>query len=192
MNIGIFGGTFDPIHNGHLHLAARAQEQFFLDKILFVPTLISPHKTSRGDLTSAQNRCEMVQAAFRDYPDFTLSTIEVERSGISYTVDTLRQIKAEQPDDSLFLILGADASAHFSDWYKPREIQSLATLLIAPREGTDLNGEAPQGASWIKMPVYPYQSSVIRGAVREGRLITGMVPPAVADFIRQKDLYGKG
>lgn len=189
MKIGILGGTFDPIHLGHLAIAKAAQKQFCLDKVLFIPAFIPPHKVARRDLTPAEYRYQMVKLAIADEPAFEICKIELDRPDISYTVDTLRALKKLYPDDELFLILGEDSLEAFSSWREPEEITRLAHILVAHRNGVqqkiDLNGKL----EWIQVPVCPFASSEIRKRLSQKQGGAGMLPLAVEKYIREKKLY---
>ena len=194
MKIGILGGTFDPIHQGHLVLARTAKKQFQLDKILFVPAFIPPHKTSRRDLTPAPYRYRMVELAIRKEPDFEISHAELDRPDISYTVDTLRALQKKYPGAELFLILGVDALKQFPGWHEPEEIRRLAVFLVAPRDSGEKR--SPEKGSllerdvkWIDMPICPLSSSKIRQEIREGKAVGDALPEGVEAYIRRMKLY---
>lgn len=190
MRLGILGGTFDPIHQGHLLLAQTAQTQHRLDKVLFVPALIPPHKTSKRDMTPAPYRYKMTQLALLEHPDFEISDTEFNRPDISYTVDTLRQIQKEYPGAELFLLVGADAAANFSKWKDFGEIKKMAVILAAPRPGAAASG---QEILWLKMAECGISSSEIRERVSEGKsLEKGTLPARVEAYIREMNLYSKG
>ena len=189
MRIGILGGTFDPIHQGHLALARAAQKQFQLDKVLFVPAFIPPHKTKNSDMTPAPYRYRMTEMAILDESDFEISDIEFIRPEISYTVDTLRQFKKLYPDDDFFLILGADALAGMASWKEPGEIVKMAQLLAAKRAGT--SAQEIKDVSWIDMPECPVSSSEIRESFKRGKEIGEIdLPAKVEQYIRKMKLYG--
>jgi nicotinate-nucleotide adenylyltransferase len=190
MKIGIFGGTFDPIHTGHLKLAHAAMEQFGLQKVLFVPALTPPHKASRSDLTPAPFRYRMVEMAIQDEPRFEISDVEFNRPGTSYTVDTLREFKKKYPHDELYLILGEDSAADIPQWREPEEIGRLARLAAARRPGYLLPSEIP-GLLRIEMPECPVSSSSIREQLsRQGNAGTAVLPEKVETYIRKMKLYG--
>ncbi len=191
MKLGILGGTFDPIHNGHLELGKRAKEQFGLDQILFIPAFIPPHKASRHDLTPAPYRYRMVELAIGGHPGFEISPMELNRPDISYTVDTLRLLKEKHPGVELYLILGEDSVAEISSWQEPEEIFKLARLLVAHRKGPCPAAAAQPEIIWIDMPVCAYSSSEIRRLIREGKPATSMLPQGVEDYIHQMKLYQK-
>ena len=139
MRIGVFGGSFDPIHLGHLILAEQCREQAELDEVWFVPCSLGPHKTDGSHATDRQ-RIEMIDLALGGHLPFVLSKIEIERGGTSYTVDTLEEIRRSKPDDELFLLMGDDSMANFETWREPAKICQLATPLVYPSNAcsTDL------------------------------------------------------
>lgn len=187
--IGILGGTFDPIHHGHLALAKAAQKQFQLDKVLFVPAFIPPHKTEKTDITPAPYRYRMVEMAVLDEPDFEVSDIEFVRPEISYTADTLRRLKMMYPDADLFLILGEDSLAAISSWKEPEQIFKMAGILAAKRQGS--SAPKAEKVNWIDMPECPLSSSRIRESLRSGKSKTGEFFPAnVEQYIKKMKLYG--
>ncbi|HXV28613.1 MAG TPA: nicotinate-nucleotide adenylyltransferase [bacterium] len=191
MKVGILGGTFDPIHQGHLALGRCAQEQLGLDKILFIPAFIPPHKAGRHDLTPAPYRYRMVELAIAGEPAFEISPMELNRPDISYTVDTLRALKKKNPAAELYLILGEDALAEMEDWREPDEIRRLATLLVARREGKNLPFGPSEKKVWLNMPVCPYSSSEIRRLIQDSKPVSSMLPAGVGDYIREMKLYQK-
>ena len=194
MNLGFFGGTFDPIHEGHLVLAREARKQFKLQKVLFIPAFIPPHKTSRRDLTPAPYRYRMVELALRDEPCFEISDVELSRPDVSYTVDTLRALKKKYPEGQLFFIMGSDTLAEIPFWREPEEIRKRVLFLVAERKGAL---PPPPWASsevrWIRMPEIPIASSEIRKQIREGKTLgPDVLPPAVEQYISRMKLYRKG
>ena len=189
--IGIFGGTFDPIHRGHLDLARHALKQFRLTKVLFVPALIPPHKSARRDMTPAPYRYRMVETAVREEPQFEVSDIEFSRPEISYTVDTLRTLKKFYPSSELYLILGADSLAEIPKWREADEIVKLARLLVARRPGVTVV-LPPYSVQWIDMSECSLSSSEIRQAISRGDLLPDeIVPQDVQDYIQKMQLYRK-
>lgn len=187
--IGILGGTFDPIHHGHLSLARAAQKQFQLDKVLFVPAFIPPHKKERADITPAPYRYRMVEMAVLDEPDFEVSDIEYARPEISYTADTLRRLKAMHPDAEFFLILGEDSLVSLPSWKEPEEIFKMAGILAAKRPGSA--AAELKNINWIDMPECPLSSSQIRESLRSGKFEAGdFFPAKVEQYIKKMKLYG--
>ncbi len=190
MNIGILGGTFDPIHQGHLSLARKAQDQFALDQVLFIPASISPLKTQSVRITPAPERYRMVELALKGIENWEVCDCELTREGVSYTVDTLRELKKRFPDDKLFLILGADSLESFSAWREPEEILRLADLLVARRPGIDVKSPFASRAKWIEMPEIPISASEIREKIRKGKTLPeGVLVPEVFRYINQHHLY---
>ncbi len=188
MNTAILGGTFDPIHQGHLALARAAKKQFSLDRIFFVPAFIPPHKAGRRDMTPAPYRYRMTELAVHGEPGFEVSGIEFSRPEISYTIDTLHAFQQQFPEDRLFLILGEDSLAEMPQWKEPEQIKKIAGLLVAKRPGA--SAVLPGGARWIKMPECPFSSSAIREQIRNGEKIAPEILPAqVEEYIHTKNLY---
>ena len=190
MKIGILGGTFDPIHQGHLLLARAAQKQYQLDKVIFIPALIPPHKTNRRDMTPAPYRCGMVELALKDQPGFEVSSMEFDRPEVSYTVETLRALRKENPSSEFFLIVGADAAAEISGWKESDEILKMAKVLVARRPG--YASPKGKGVSSIEMEETPISSSAIREALgKKDALGQAFLPCDVEAYIRQQKLYQK-
>ena len=213
MKIGLFGGTFDPIHWGHLRNAEEVREAFSLDRLLFIPTGEPPHK-KRGAATSAPNRLEMVRLAIRKNPGFALSTVEVSRPGKSYSIDTVRYFaRTRRAKDSFYFILGYDAFADIGSWRDFREIFQLCNFIVTSRPGN------AKSMSLKRMPVavrrlfcydperklYRHESgtklfffkltdiaisaSDIRGRLRKGRSIRYLLPSEVETYIKRRGLY---
>ncbi len=194
--LGLMGGTFNPPHRGHLHAAQCAREDLRLDRVLFIPTNLPPHKKlPEGSATTAQ-RCEMVRLLTAGCGWAELSTVEVDRGGASYTVDTLRQLSA--PDRELFLILGTDMLLTLdTGWREPEEICRLCTLAAYAREADEDALLAEKKASieqkygaricLIRHEPFPVSSTELRGGGDLDRLTT----PAVAAYIRRHKLYGR-
>lgn len=198
--LGIFGGTFDPIHYAHLAIAEQVREQLALAEVLFVPAARTVHKPVAG-VSAAEDRARMVGLAIADNPAFYLSRIEIERGGPSYTVDTLAQLAAWRPDDELVFILSAEAARELPTWREPKRIVELATIAVVPRLGY----ETPDG-EWLAhefpglgerfhfadAPALGHSASDIRRRVRAGLSIRYLVPPAVEQYIREHALYQGG
>jgi nicotinate-nucleotide adenylyltransferase len=200
--IGILGGTFNPPHIAHLVCAQEARHQLGLDQVLLVPVNVPPHKVAPDDPGPA-HRARMCELAARNQSWLTVSTIEIDREGQSYTVDTLRQLHEDAPRDELVLIVGADAAASLPGWRMPEEIAQLATLAVASRgtvhEGdvrealalVDSGPPAPRIAApvFFDMPRLDISSTDIRRRVATGRPIRYLVPDPVADYIDRHGLY---
>lgn len=194
--IAVFGGTFNPVHNGHLHLARSFAAAVGADRILLVPAFRPPHKRA-PDLARAEDRLAMCRLAARDGP-FEISTLELERGGLSYTADTLRELKRLEPGAELYLIMGEDMFLTIENWREPETIFSLATLCAAPRSGAGMS-RLREHEAYLRslgartlvcgIPYLPVSSTQVRAAVRAGESIAELVPPAVADYIFQHHLY---
>lgn len=192
MKSGILGGTFDPIHQGHLALARAARTQFELDRVLFVPALIPPHKASRRDMTPAPYRYRMAELAVMGQDAFEISDVEFSRPEISYTADTLHALKQKFPQDIFFLILGEDSLAEMPRWKDPDQIKKMAELLVARRSGAAA-AVLPAGVRWIEMPECPISSSSIREQIRKGESPgPGVLPERVEEYIQKMKLYSAG
>jgi nicotinate-nucleotide adenylyltransferase len=189
MQVGVFGGSFDPVHNGHLSAARACQSAVPLDFVLFVPAAAQPLKP-QGPLAAAMDRVQMLELALRGEPKWLVSTLEIDRGGVSYTVDTLRQFSEERPDDALYLILGEDALGDLENWREPEEIRRLATLLVVQRPGAAAP-DPPAAANVIHVPMEPLDvsSSEVRDRLGRGEPIDSLVPPAVAAYIAKRGLY---
>lgn len=184
--IGVFGGTFDPPHLGHVALAEWAREQLDLDRVLFVPAGDPPHKRGRP-LSPAASRVAMTRLAVKGHPGFGVETLEVRRRGPSFTIDTLRALHARHPGARLFLILGEDSLAEFATWREPAAIRKLATLVVARRPGS--RASRGRGVTWLDNPLFDLSSSGIRARARSGRSIRALVPAAVARYLERRHLY---
>ncbi len=193
--IGIMGGTFNPIHNGHIYLAKCAYETLKLDRVLFMP---SGNSYLKKNVLDAEHRVGMTQAAIEKYPYFELSLVEVEREGNTYTYDTLQHLTEENPDTEYYFILGADSLLYIDKWKKPEIIFELCTLVCAVRNDSDLSvlhakGEelAKLGAKiiYLNMDKIDISSTVIREGLKMGMDISAMVPEAVLRYIKQEHLY---
>ncbi|MCE5198847.1 MAG: nicotinate-nucleotide adenylyltransferase [Armatimonadota bacterium] len=198
--IGIMGGTFDPIHYGHLILAEQAREQFKLDTVLFITAADPPHKTGQ-EVTPVLYRHQMACLAVKDNGRFECSTLEIERSGPSYTIDTLKQIKGLYNGQAdVYLLVGADEAASFMSWRDPYGIQELATVVVANRPGqevADVIKSLPEDfarcVAPLEMPGVDISSTDLRERVRSGRSIKYLVPELVENYILKTGLYrGKG
>jgi nicotinate-nucleotide adenylyltransferase len=200
MRIGIFGGTFDPVHLGHLIVAEQCREQARLDEVLFIPAARPPHKEERA-LTPFAQRVEMLSLAIAGQPAFRIDELEKERPGPSYTVDTLEQIKARRTDAELYLILGADTLHDLPHWYEPARVAALAELLVVPRSDWVMLSEAElrkslrlaDGVSlrmqMIHLPTIGIASRDLRRRAAEGRSLRYLVPRAVEAYVQDKRLY---
>lgn len=196
--IGIMGGTFDPIHYGHLLIAQSAMDELDLDRVVFLPTGKSPHKDA-DQVTAPQIRCELVQLAIADNPDFVLSRIEADNPSVNYTCKTLATLHRQYPDTQFFFVMGEDSLDDFHTWKNPDEICRLADILVAVRShelGISIS-EKIQTVSRqyhgriqaLHAPFFSVSSSAIRERVRNKKSIRYMLPPAVEEKIRSLQLY---
>ncbi|HJZ90971.1 MAG TPA: nicotinate-nucleotide adenylyltransferase [Gemmataceae bacterium] len=200
MRIGIFGGTFDPVHYGHLIVAEQARELAGLDQVWFVPTARPPHKTDR-DVSPFDRRTDMLSLAIAGQEDkFRVETIEKDRPGLSFTADTLDALAEKYPINEWFLILGADAVKDLPDWHDPLRIIDRVTLLVAARPehrlwtaeevatglGTDPSRVRLRS---VEVPLIDISSRDLRRRAAEGRSLLFQMPRAVEVYIREKKLY---
>ncbi len=183
MKIGVFGGTFDPVHNGHLVIAVAALESLGLDRVIFVPTRRSPLK-SYDPVAGVAERLAMLERAIAGEPRFECSRIELDRPEPSYSVDTL---EALAPRGSLFFILGADAARDISRWKDPARILELATLVIAGRPGSD--PPADKLGIVLEAPLVDVSARELRALAARGRSLRYLVPDAVWRYIEEHGLY---
>lgn len=196
--IGIMGGTFNPIHLGHLEIAKRALEQFALHEVLFVPSGV-PYMKDLDTVLPAETRCEMTRLAIRNMPSFSLSLIEVDKAKNTYTCETLKDLKDAAPDTTFYFLLGADSLWAIEQWKNPQEIFCRAHVLAAVRNNkskTDmkkqiayLEGKFGARISILKIPAMEVSSTMIRDRVRNNLPIHDLVPEAVENYIYDHKLY---
>lgn len=196
--IGIMGGTFNPIHNGHIEMAKVAYKQFQLDKVLFMP---SGNSYLKKNVLEASHRVEMVKRAIKEYPYFELSLIEVERKGNTYTYETLEQLHKQNRNDQYYFIVGMDSFMYMDKWYKPEIIFSNATILCALRdnfESEDFDRKRniyqekyDADIQAIHMPKIEISSTMIRNHVHDHLPIQDFVPKAVYEYITKEKLYAE-
>ena len=197
MKLGIFGGTFDPIHYGHLLLAEVCRQELGLDEVRFVPAGNPPHKS--GEVSDGHARADMVGLAVSGYPEFTIDRREIRRAGPSFTVLTLDEIAQENPDSELFFLMGADSLHDFSTWREPDRILELATVVAvnrpgesipAPHELGRLAGSLdPSRIQLISMPGTCISATDLRNRVQDGRGLRFLTPRAVEVFLTEHNLY---
>jgi nicotinate-nucleotide adenylyltransferase len=200
MRIGVFGGTFDPVHLGHLILAEQCREQGRLDLVLFIPSARPPHK-QRHAITPFRHRAEMLQLATAGHPAFRIDELENERPGPSYTVDTLDELSRRHPGAEWFFLVGSDALAEMHEWYDPAGIVRRAGLLVMARGGERIPSPGELGTSLglpkgeavrlevIEAPRVEISSRDLRCRAAAGRSLRYLVPRAVECYIEEKGLY---
>ena len=186
MKLGILGGSLNPVHHGHLIIAERAAEAVGLDRVLFIPTAVSPLKAGR-ELAPAADRWAMLKAALRGNPRFQASDLEMRRGGVSYTVDTLRELQRRTRAD-LHLILGADAARLLPRWKSIEVVRELATFVLVSRPGHRVRARMPK-QHIVEVPLLEISSTEIRERVRRGLSIRYLVPEGVERHIRRRGLY---
>ncbi len=198
MRLGVLGGTFDPVHIGHLIAAECVRDAMQLDQVIFVPAGRPPHKSGPaqpGAAATAEMRLRMVEAAIQSHIGFTVSDIEIRRGGLSYTVDTLQDISAAYPGARLYFILGADLLAELPAWRDMDRALSLATFVAVHRPGVTLSDMPPALRGIVKpleIPGVDVSSSIIRGRVKDGKSIRYLVPAPAQDIIEEEGLYRDG
>lgn len=187
--VGIFGGTFDPPHLGHVVAAVNVRHELTLDRVVMVPAGV-PWQKAHLQISPAEDRLAMLHATIDGVDGLEVSTIELEREGESYTVDTLETLTAASPGTQFFLIVGSDVAPNLDTWHRPDALRSLATLVIYERAGS--NGGRPP-AGWkpevVDVPQIAVSSTELRERVRDGRPLGGLVTPAVERHIRSRKLY---
>ena len=202
MRIGLFGGTFDPIHVGHLILAERCREEAGLDGVWFLPSYVPPHKADR-DLTRFESRCEMVALATAGQAAFRVERIEKELPPPSFTSETLAELKARNPEHDFSLLIGGDSLRDLPTWHLPQKVVELAALVAVGRPGVvpvsaeelarqlDLPPERVR-LKLVECPQVDIASRDIRARVAQGRTIRFLVPRSVEEYIRERKLYAAG
>lgn len=189
IRIGILGGAFDPPHIGHLIGAESVSEEFRLKKVIFIPTNIPPHKSPL--IALSQERFEMVKIAIQDKPHFEISDMEIKREGVSYTIDTIIELKQIYPDDELFLIIGMDEAKDFMSWKEPHKLLSICKFIILTRPGfkkDELPDLLRKDAKFFSLH-FDISSTNLRELVKNGTSIQSCVPGGVANYIKDKRLY---
>ena len=185
--VGILGGTFDPVHIGHLILAQLMRDELDLGEVRFMPTFLPPHK-HRPDILPSELRCEMLELALTGCPYFLLSRIEVDRQGVSYSIQTIRRLRRDEPDHEFYFLIGSDALPELAMWKQIDELRQLCRFAALRRPGAD-DGPWPVGMIGVTGPAIDISSSVIREYVRQGRSIRYLVPESVRLFIERQGLY---
>lgn len=194
--IGLFGGTFDPIHSGHIALARRVLDTFLLDKLIFIPAGNPPHKTAR-QITDKKHRFSMVLLAAREDPRFFVSDYELNNEGPNYSYITISHFKTQYPEDEFFFIVGGDSFRDFPCWKNYRTLISMCTFVVVSRPGVDparyfekfQGDETPPRVLFLNDFSQDVSSTKIRQRLASGKEITGQVPPCVEQYIKTNQLY---
>jgi nicotinate-nucleotide adenylyltransferase len=193
LRIGVLGGTFDPPHVGHLIAAVDAYESLKLDRLVFIPTAAQPHKAASPAIASADDRLEMLRLAVGTDARFEVSDTEIQRGGLSYTVDTLETLRREHPDAELVLIVGMDALAAFDRWKNPDRILELAELAVVARSGDPTtSARVDRHVAVVGARQVDVSSTEIRKRLSDGKSVRGFVAESVEAYIAARNLYGKG
>jgi nicotinate-nucleotide adenylyltransferase len=192
VRIGLYGGTFDPIHLGHLRAAETAREELGLDLVAFLPSAVPPHRDA--PLSTAEDRLAMARLATAPYPAFEAWDTELRRPGPSYTVETVASLLAERPRDEFALVVGADTWPEMATWREPERLLSLVEVAIVDRPGYPVPAPRPpfpraRGVRRVEGPSLPISATAIRERARRGRSVRFLVPDAVADYIANRGLY---
>ena len=190
-SVGIFGGTFDPIHTGHLILAERAREELSLEAILFMPANIPPHKSNGRRIASGEARLDMIRLAIQSNPHFHVTGLELSREGVSFTVDSLRELTDSLPKTRLTLLMGSDNARNFTSWRGPEEILQLAHIAVWERPGSYYWPEIFPDyiARKISSPLIEISSTEIRNRVAVDQSIRYLTPDPVIDYIEEHSVY---
>ncbi|OKP89228.1 nicotinate-nucleotide adenylyltransferase [Paenibacillus sp. P32E] len=193
MKVGIMGGTFDPLHIGHMMAAETARESYALEEVWFMPSHIPPHKHEAG--ASGEERLAMVEDAVRDHDAFGILDLEIARGGVSYTFETIMILQEKYPQHEFFFIVGADMVQYLPKWHGIEELVRRLTFIGVGRPGTPLDLEALPGFIAEKvlladMPLVDISSTMLRARAAEGKSIRYMVPDAVYDYVQRSGLYG--
>jgi len=184
--VALFGGSFDPVHNGHIAVAKYVIEQGLVAEVIFTPVGVPWQKSQPK--AAASDRKAMLELAVKDYPEFTVSSSELDRSGVSYTIDTVEELQAEDPTKKIYLLLGADAANGVTSWHRAAELISKVNFLVVARnqqESPELNFKF----HFINMPMIDVSSSMIRNLVLSGNSVSHLVPNEVNSYILDHNLY---
>ena len=187
MKTGILGGTFNPIHLGHLILAEEAREKMGLDRIIFMPAYLPPHKDTL-DVAAASDRYKMVKLAIKDNKHFSVSDMEIKRDGRSYTIDTIREFRRKFPSDEIYFITGSDLLKYLDEWKDLPEIIKMLKFVVATRPGYPLE-KIPSYIQTVAIRAVDISAFEIRSCIQEGRSFRYLVPDAVYDYIAKNKLY---
>ncbi len=192
MKIGIFGGTFDPVHQGHLIIAEQVREQLQFDRIWMMPAASPPHKQGET-VTDSRHRLRMLQLAIKGNPFLEISTVELDHEGLSYTYDTMRWLKEHHPEHQYAFIIGADMVEYLPHWHRVDELLHMIPFVAVGRRGYSLENPLPSTTSieLVEIPLIDVSSSMIREKVRRGESVRYLVPEEVEAYIKEHRLYAK-
>ncbi|MCX5782037.1 MAG: nicotinate-nucleotide adenylyltransferase [Elusimicrobia bacterium] len=192
MRIGLFGGSFDPIHNGHLKLALDSKINFNLDKVIFIPAKIPPHKKTKI-LAKSNHRTRMILTAIKPYPFFSLSRYEINKKSTTYTFNTLRYFEKKYPNADIFFLIGSDSLNELKSWKNIGDFKTLCSFIVAQRKGykPDKNNKYLKNAYFTKNEIQNISSSSIRNLIKKGKTVSGLVPKSIETYIIKKKLYIK-
>lgn len=190
----LFGGTFDPPHNAHFIIAEAIRESLDLSKIIFIPALNPPHKFEKYTVTPVEHRIAMLKLCIDDLPQFEFSDIELKRGGVSYTIDTITQVKQERGigSDDLHFLIGSDSLADFKSWHRWEEILTESRVIVARRprfEASDIDGDLLEQVKFLNLPRMEVSSSEVRERFYTDKMTRFYVPEGVQNYIRENKLY---
>jgi nicotinate-nucleotide adenylyltransferase len=189
MKIGILGGTFNPIHLGHLILVEEVRQKIGLTKVIFIPANLPPHKDN-GEIISASHRMKMIKLAIKGNPYFFVSDIEIRRGGRSYTIDTIKELRRIYPGRGLYFIIGSDLFKYLNEWKDLKEIISMVKFIVATRPGYPLD-DIPDYMKTIDIRAVDISAFEIRQCIKQGHSFRYLVPEAVRQYIIRERLYKK-
>lgn len=184
--VGIMGGTFNPVHNGHLMIAEQVRSQLDLDKVVFVPDNEPPHVDRKTAIVGA-DRLAMLKRAVADHPQFAVSDMELVRGGKSYTIDTIEELRQRHPENDYYFIIGGDMVAYLPKWYQIDKLVKLVTFVGVVRPGYERTSAYP--ITWVDVPEFAVSSTLIRRLIKTGGSIRYLVPESVREYIEEKGLY---
>lgn len=184
--VGLYGGTFNPVHNAHLLVAEQVGRTLSLDKVSFLPDMQPPHRDHKGTI-AADLRVDMLKLAVADNPFFDIEMEEINRGGVSYTYDTIKALKERHPDADYYFIIGGDMVDYLPTWNKIDQLVKMVNFVGVRRKGA--KNEAQYPVIWVDVPTVAISSSDIRARVKSGQSIRYMVPRAVEDYIKEHQLY---
>lgn len=184
--IGLYGGTFNPVHNAHLLVADQVGKTLCLDRVLLMPDMIPPH-VDRKHAIAAEYRVDMLKLAIKDNPFLGLELAEIERGGVSYTYDTVQKLKEKHPDVDYYFIIGGDMVDYLPKWYRIHDLLKIVNFVGVRRPGAQNTSDYP--VIWVDVPEVDFSSSDIRQRLHDGRSVKYMVPSLVEKYIKEHQLY---